>query len=117
MVECLYCHDMVENLQASRFQHFNELACPQGTMGRTWNSALQQPCQGTGTLGGGFNHNVAGFLTKMAAESEKTGLCWHAWLLRTRYGLTATLCLTGGLAARLWVKPSPSIVAEGKERR
>ena len=71
MVECLYCHDMVEILQASRLQDFNELACPQGTMGRTRNGALQQPCQGTGTPGGGFNHNVAGFLTKMAVESEK----------------------------------------------
>ena len=87
MVECLYCHDMVENLQASRFQHFNELGYLQGTMDRTWNGALQQPCQGTGTAGGGFNHNMAGFLTKMAVESEKTGLCWHAWLLRAPYGL------------------------------
>jgi len=117
MVECLYCHDMVENMQASRFQHFNGLACPQDTMGKTRNGALQQPCQGTGTPDGGFNHNVAGFLTKMAVESEKTGLCWHACLPRSRYGLTATLCLTGGLAARLWVKPSPSVVAESKERR
>jgi len=75
MVECLYCHDMVENLRASRFQHFNGLAGHQGTMGRTWNGVPQQPCEGTGTPCGGFNHNMAGFLTKMAVESEKTGLC------------------------------------------
>jgi len=78
MVECLYCHNMVENLQASRFQHFNELAYLPRTMGRAWNSALRQSCQGTGISSGGFNHNVAGFLIKMAVESEKTGLCWHA---------------------------------------
>src|SRR5215475_9707305 len=73
MVECLYCHDMVENLQASRFQHFNGLAYPQGTMGRTWNGALQQPCHGTGTPGGGFNHNVAGFLTKLTFRTPSDG--------------------------------------------
>ena len=86
-------------------------------MGKTRNGVLQQPCQGTGTPDGGFNHNVAGFLTKMAVESEKTGLYRHAWLPGSRYGLTATLCLTGELAARLWMKPSPNVVAESKERR
>ncbi len=66
---------MVENLRASRFQHFNELAGHQETMGRTWNGVPQQPYEGTGALRGGFNHNMTGFLTEMAVESEKTGLC------------------------------------------
>ena len=117
MVECLDCHNMVENLQASRLQHFNELACTQGVTGRTRNGALQQFWQGTGTSSDGFNHNMSGFLTKMAVESDKTGLYRHAWFPGARYGLTATLCLTGELAARLWMKPSPNVVAESKERR
>ena len=117
MVEYLYCQDMVESLYASHFQHFNALACPPGTVGRAWDSALQQPCQKTGITRGGFNHNVAGFLTIMAVESEKTELSWHFCLPQSRYGLTATLCLSSELTATLWVKPSPSVAADSKERR
>src|SRR6266571_5138411 len=72
---------------------------------------------GMGALSTLFNHNVAPFLRIMALESEKKPLHRRSSLASTRDRLTATLCLSGRLTARLWVKPLPGIVADSKERR
>ena len=64
-----------------------------------------------------FNHNVAPFLRILAQESGKKPPHRRSSLSSTQDRLCATLCLTGRLMARLWVKPSLSVVADSKERR
>ena len=82
-------------------------------------AAAAQPADrmGMGALAALFNHNVAPFLRIMAQESGKKPPRRRSSLSSTRDRLCATLCLTGRLMARLWVKPSPSVVADSKERR
>src|SRR5260370_10955876 len=82
---------------------------------------LQQPGQergiGMGALSALYNDNVAPFLRIMALQSEKKPPHRSPSLSSTRDRLTATLCLSGRLTARLWVKPPPGVVADRKERR
>lgn len=117
MVEIRDGQDMVEKPLTSRSRVFHGLALP----GVLWPSHAVAPGLERGislhALSALFNHNVAPFLGIMALESGKKLLDRHPCLPITQDRLTATLCLSGRLTARLWVKLPPGRVADSKERR
>ena len=117
MVENRDGQNMVEKPPVSPSWDFNDVVrfCTR------WSFVLLQPGQETESdreaLCALFTHNVAPFLCIMAAESGKKLPHRSPRPLQHLGSTNATLCLTGRLLARLWVKPSPSVVADRKGRR
>src|SRR5262249_61297719 len=92
-----HCHDMVEKPRASlpvwNRQEDNGLACFPTLRCRVAGDVPAEVDWLVNDPPHLFNHNVAGFLTRMAVESETIGPCQYQAIARAQNGLTAPLCL------------------------